>query len=780
MKQKPWRYIYEKVSEDVALLVENGKWEALRGYFKYFKDEDEQACKTLAWCKFFLSHYFKDPTPDFQFTLVKKYLSEKNEYIAAPRGFSKTTLIQGVTACVAANEWKNFIVIIEKSFTEAAEVMSVIRQEFMDNPLLKKTYGNMVATGKDGKTPDKAKDTEGDILLGGVRIRAKGFNTPIRGLKSAEHRPDLIFLDDVESEEHIFNVEQRRKYMERFTAGVIPALDPIVGTAKITGTIIHMDSMLKSLIDQHKGLILRAFEPSNPEGTLLWPKRWTYKLLMRKKEEMEMEGHGGSKFCNPHEAPILMADFTMKPIGEVKVGDEIIGFTVDRWGNSKGCKRNKLVKTVVKKTFTRRAKTVNLRLSNGDRIRCTPEHRWFTGRYPSKSTPGRRIYAPAKVGSQILQVIKRERELTIDQMLDYRYLAGMIDGEGACKHGSIQICQSRDKNRAVYDEIEKVLKRLEIPFRVVDPCSTKTSSSFVIAGGKQIKSEILWYGDPAKKEQIVKNMLDKPANFVREKPRVERIEDHGEEDVFALETGTGNYVVWGYASSNSQEYLNEPLDDDSRRFHMHWLGARFNPLEIKDKARNRYVCFDVADAKGDKNDYTFCVVVDIDQENNWYVQHAKQRRVDTKELIDWIFNVWEFWKPIKIGVEKKAFEYQVYPLLKEQSEETGVYPVTEQLKDGGKSKEQRVVGALQGRLESGKIYFKDNAKDDTNFLIGQLYDFPRGRFDDGPDSLAYISNIGTRPFGTGTEDLLPKEHQEFYEHRKRGDRSRISKLVSKL
>ena len=66
--------IYKRVAEDIELLAANGKWDELRSYFQYYDNVDEQTAKTIAWCKFFLAKFFKDPTPDFQCELVRRYL----------------------------------------------------------------------------------------------------------------------------------------------------------------------------------------------------------------------------------------------------------------------------------------------------------------------------------------------------------------------------------------------------------------------------------------------------------------------------------------------------------------------------------------------------------------------------------------------------------------------------------------------------------------------------------------------------------------------------------
>lgn len=517
--------VRERVIEDIEAIVKARDWLAMRSYFRYWKDEDELAEKVIAWCRFFLPHYFTDETPDFHYELVKYIFSDKNEFFAVPRGFAKTSIIQGCYCYIAAHSLRNFCVVVEKTYTEAGEVLAAIRNEFSSNEAIREVYGLMVAKDDKGNDPDKVKDAEGDFLINGVRFRGKGMNAPIRGLKSAQYRPDLITCDDCETDEQVRNEEQRRKLQENYSQGIVPAVD-IGGSIKVSGTILHNDSLLKNLIDQHKGRIYRAFDPADPENTLLWGARWTYARLMERKEQMESEGLGSGKF--------------------------------------------------------------------------------------------------------------------------------------------------------------------------------------------------------------------------------------------------------------SQEYLNEPLDDSSRRFHWDWLQHRFKDSDNAEKARNRYICFDVADAKGEKNDWTGMVVVDWDSDNFWRVVHAKQRRVDILELIDWIFEAWSYWKPNKIGCEKNAYAYQIEPLLKQRSMEVGIFPIVEELPDGGRSKEARIIGALQGRLESGKILFREDAKDDTGILIGQAYDFPRGKHDDLLDALAYVSDIGTRPFTQGRTDLMPALQRDMFDKRKKALIQNQRSIINRL
>lgn len=470
--------LQETVNADIEALVLAEDWPALRAYFAFYDSLEQLACKVVSWGRFFLPTFLRDATPDFHYELIRRFFSPRNEYTACPRGFGKTTINQLCICYSVAHKMDTFIVVVEKSFTEAAEVIAVPRDQFSTNGMIRQVYGELVKKNDSGVFDDKNKDAQGDVFINGVRLRGKGFNAPIRGLKSAEWRPSRVVVDDVESDEHIGSDEQRRKYRENYTKGILPALD--VGCfVKVTGTILHHDSLLQNLIDNFDGLVLKAYEPlaEAPEKTLLWPTRWTWARLMEKKEMMEMDGKGTSAFF--------------------------------------------------------------------------------------------------------------------------------------------------------------------------------------------------------------------------------------------------------------QEYLNQPVDELQRDFRMDWLRRFWSPSDLKTKtALFRTVCIDPAESKSKGADYTAVTVVDTDMENNWFVRFVKRYRVNSAELIELIFTLHERFKPQVIGIERKAFEDQIKPYLDIKSQETGVFFAVRELEHGGQRKEDRVRGFLQGRFENGKIWFQEDAQDDTRLLIGELMDFPFGKNDD--------------------------------------------------
>ena len=286
-----------QLQEDFELLVKSQDWETLKSWFKLQGNHNDMVDKVIIWFRFFMPDYFRNKTPEFHRDLIKALIKNNNSFIAAPRGFSKTTIIQGMIAFFCANQLKKFIVLLEKSFTEASEVLDAVRTEFVDNIAIKMVYG--VAVGKISNSDAKDKDAQGDMIINGVRIRGKGFDSPIRGMKYRAYRPDCIILDDIETDEHINSPEQRQKALNKYNKAIVPAL-ALDGSVKMFGTILHFDSLLNNLIKWHNGKIYRAYNITNPEKTLLWKERWSYKQLLKKKKEMEVAGKGSAAFAQEY------------------------------------------------------------------------------------------------------------------------------------------------------------------------------------------------------------------------------------------------------------------------------------------------------------------------------------------------------------------------------------------------------------------------------------------------------------------------------------------------
>lgn len=192
-------------------------------------------------------------------------------------------------------------------------------------------------------------------------------------------------------------------------------------------------------------------------------------------------------------------------------------------------------------------------------------------------------------------------------------------------------------------------------------------------------------------------------------------------------------------------YLNNPVDDANADFKRSWFENRFKESDLVGKPMNIFVTMDNAPSTKKGTDFIGIVVNAVDEHNRWHLIWVERFKGKTPNLINKIFELYNKFKPVKIGIEQKAFEDLIKPFLDAESRRRKEFPFVEELKDKGVRKEDRIRGRLQGRFESKSIFIKENPDDDTEALVDEAVRFPRGQYDDLLDALQYQDEIAYRP-----------------------------------
>jgi hypothetical protein len=99
-------------------------------------------------------------------------------------------------------------------------------------------------------------------------------------------------------------------------------------------------------------------------------------------------------------------------------------------------------------------------------------------------------------------------------------------------------------------------------------------------------------------------------------------------------------------------------------------------------------------------------------------------------------------QPIAVGIERGALKNAVMHYLEDLMRKNNIYCHITDLTHGNKKKTDRVVWALQGRFEHGRISLNEDIKDDWKEFVDQYLMFPTaGVHDDLIDSLAYVDQL---------------------------------------
>ena len=258
------------------------------------KYEQLQALKKLKnnmalFGKYCFPTALKKTTPPFH-TDIYKYLADeekKRVLIAAPRGTAKstvTTLIYPLwRAAFKASDEELFIVIISESQAQSINFLSRIKYHLTFSQEFKRVFGDL--------GPETASRwTHTDIILANqTRIVAVGTGQRVRGFLQGDTRPNLIIVDDFESELNAYTPEARAKNRKWLTEAVIPSLSDD-GKIAMIGTVISEDCFLCWAKESSAWAVL-WFSIWNDEEKSIWPERFPKERILSIKEEFKSVGN---------------------------------------------------------------------------------------------------------------------------------------------------------------------------------------------------------------------------------------------------------------------------------------------------------------------------------------------------------------------------------------------------------------------------------------------------------------------------------------------------------
>jgi predicted phage terminase large subunit-like protein len=231
--------------------------------------------------------------------------------IAAPRGHAKSTA--GTLAYTLASllfRESTFALIVSDTESQACMFLGAIKQELSENEDIIELFG--IKKNEKGEV-SFLKDAEADVIVEcndghKFRVIAKGAEQKLRGLNWNGTRPNLVVVDDLENDELVMNKERRSKLRRWFFGALLPAMSPR-GKLRMWGTILHMDSLLESLMPSYTaketvfdGLKMYTlstrgmwrtikYKAHNEDMTeFLWPERFNQDYFVAKREEYTRQG----------------------------------------------------------------------------------------------------------------------------------------------------------------------------------------------------------------------------------------------------------------------------------------------------------------------------------------------------------------------------------------------------------------------------------------------------------------------------------------------------------
>jgi hypothetical protein len=209
-------------------------------------------------------------TPKFHVEMLELWYSAKPFVLTmAFRGSAKSTLAEEAIILTALFRECRNILIVGESYARACDRLRAIKREFEMNETIVAVFGEQV-----GETWQEQRI----VLPSGVAVQAMGQGQSLRGVKHLDARPDLVFIDDLESEDTVATPEAREKLSHWFYAALLPAMDASNRRVRIAATPLDPEALAVRL-SRDENWLSKTFPieyvDENGETKAMWPERYS-------------------------------------------------------------------------------------------------------------------------------------------------------------------------------------------------------------------------------------------------------------------------------------------------------------------------------------------------------------------------------------------------------------------------------------------------------------------------------------------------------------------------
>ena len=205
----------------------------------------------------------------------------------------------------------------------------------------------------------------------------------------------------------------------------------------------------------------------------------------------------------------------------------------------------------------------------------------------------------------------------------------------------------------------------------------------------------------------------------------------------------------GMADIWYREMLCECRSPEQQRFKRSMF-RYYDPRTLRAEDLSVYMTIDLATSKADSADYSVCCVMGVNKEGQWFILDVWYGRVTPDEHMDEIFNMVSKWNPLKVGIEKVAYQDAMRIFLEKEMPRRNIFfsmvPLT------ARERKETRIDVLQPRFAVGSVWFPVGAGF-LQELEGELLAFPSGAHDDLIDALAYMEQIASAPTKVSFGDI---------------------------
>ncbi|MBQ3804888.1 MAG: hypothetical protein II844_03650 [Prevotella sp.] len=246
----------------------------------------------VEWIKYFFPKYARYDFAQFHKRAIRRIIEhpEWYEVLSWSRELAKSTVAMFINMYLALTGRKRFFVLASATETSAIRLLAPYKINFESNPRLKQFYGTQVTLGS---------WTDRDFTARcGAKFVALGAGSAPRGARNEEVRPDVIYLDDYDTDEDCRNPETLKKKWDWFEGALYPTRSISEPTLILwCGNIIARDCCIKRAGEKARHWDIVNIRDKNGRST--WPQKNTEEQIDTVLANISQKNAQAEYFNNP-------------------------------------------------------------------------------------------------------------------------------------------------------------------------------------------------------------------------------------------------------------------------------------------------------------------------------------------------------------------------------------------------------------------------------------------------------------------------------------------------
>lgn len=282
----------------------------------------------LEWIKYFFPNYAKYDFAPFQEKAIRRILNNPEwfEVLSWSRELAKSTIVMFCVMYLTLTGRKKNVILASATQTSAEKLLRPYKGNFEANGRIKAFYGEQQNLGQ---------WTDGEFVTkGGAAFYAIGAGNAPRGSRNEANRPDLLLVDDFDTDEDCRNpstIDKKWKWWEK-------ALYPTRSVSEPTTIIFCGNIIAKDTCVGRAGQKADHWDIVNlmdKQGNSTWPQKNTPEHIARIRSSISSAAFQGEYMNNPVTEGKVFQNVTMGKVPPLKKFKFVLAYGDPSYSNSR-------------------------------------------------------------------------------------------------------------------------------------------------------------------------------------------------------------------------------------------------------------------------------------------------------------------------------------------------------------------------------------------------------------------------------------------------------------